>query len=482
MSMRINTNLSAMKALRNLNAVSEELQKPVNRLSTGLRINSAADDPAGLVISEGLRSQTLAIDQAMRNSQDAINMSKTAEGALQEVQNLLKGIRALAVHSANAGVVDSNVLNANQSQIRSTIASINRIASHTQFGNKRLLDGTAGVLASVTAPQFVSGAYMGGTFNSHPIESGPITVQLTTQAERAAVSTLQSYASAASILPAGSITVNGMTFITTGTDTLQDLVGRINASSATSGVTAQIVGSGPVTVDLVQVNYGADFAVQLFDNGNILHTSPMASDSGVDAVADVTVTTAEGVETVQFLGGRGSRESGLRLTDTFGNAINLTENGNLNMAGATQIGVVTAGAVQIQFGPNTNQATQLSIPAMFASSLGTSAVPGESVESIDVTTTNGAQNAMKIIDDAITQLARARGEIGSFQKDFLESNVRSLGVARENLTATESQIRDADIAEEITQYTKLQILQQSGMAVLAQANQLPQSVLRLLNG
>ncbi|MCW5946161.1 MAG: hypothetical protein KIT74_03945 [Fimbriimonadales bacterium] len=480
--MRINTNLSALKALRHLNSVNSELEKPIHRLSTGLRINSAADEPAGLVISENLRSHNLSIEQAVRNSQDAINMAKTAEGALQEIQSLLKEMRSLAVHSANVGVVEMNALNANQNQIRSILTSIDRIASHTQFGTKKLLDGTAGAQANITASQYVGSAYFGGSFNNHPIANGPITVSVTTQATRATISGGQSYADANAILPSGSITINGVTLLSDGTITLQDLVNRINDTSSVHGVTAQVTGSGPVTVTLVHTTFGSNYSIQLFDSSNILHTSSSASASGTNAVADVSVTTANGVETVQFVGGRGATDSGLRLTDAFGNAVTLTENGNLNMSGPTQVGVLTAGAVQIQFGPSAYQSTLLSIPRMFSSSLGTSVIAGESLASIDVTTATGANNAIRIIDDAITQIARTRGEIGSFQKDFLESNVRSLMVARENLTATDSQIRDADVAEEITQLTKYQILQQSGIAVLAQANQLPQSVLQLLKG
>lgn len=482
MGMRINTNLAAMKALRNLNSVTDQMNVPISRLSTGLRINTAADDPAGLVISENLRTQILGIDQAVRNSQDSINMVKTAEGAMQEIQDLLRSMRGLAVHSANTGVVDTNALLANQSQIRSTIQSINRIASQTSFGNKKLLDGTAGAQAAVTSPGNVASIYMGGTFNNMSVASGPVTLNLTTQATRAQIATNVTYASTNAIVPAGTVTINGMTFVSSGTDTLQQMVSKINEFSGTTGVSAQISGGGPYSLTLVQTNYGANYGIQLFDTAGLFNSASYTTSTGTNAVATVSVTTTQGVQSVQFIGGRGGTESGLRLTDTLGNAISLTENGNLNLSGATQVGVLTAGAVQIQFGPNANQATQVAIPSLFASMLGTGAVPGENIGSIDVTSVTGANNAIRIIDDAITQLARVRGDLGSFQKDFLESNVRSLNIAKENLTATDSQIRDADIADEITQWTKLQILQQSGMSVLAQANQLPQSVLQLLRG
>lgn len=481
MSLKINTNLAALTALRNLNKSNDELGRSINRLSTGLKIITAADDPAGLTISESFRAQILGIERAVQNSQDAINMTKTAEGALAEVQTLLQSLRGLAVHSANTGVVDQNVLNANQAQIRAVVQSINRIAAHTAFGTKKLLDGTAGAQASVTQPTVVDSIFIGGTFAGKPVVSGSVTLEMVTPATRAQLSLTQTYASPDDVVPAGSISINGVSFTSSGNDSLATLVARINQMSSVTGVTGSIVGSGPYSVQLLQNSYGQNFGIQLFDTNGLLHGNPYDSATGSNAIANVSVTTNDGVETVQFLGGRGLGETGLRLTDTYGNAVVLTENGNQNFTGPGQIGVVTAGSIQIQFGPSANQLVQLAIPSTFADSLGTGIVPGESIATLDVTTPAGAQNAISIVDQAVNQLSRIRGDIGSFQKDFLESNVRSLGVARENLISTESSIRDADIAEEITKYTKHQILQQSGMAVLAQANQLPQSVLRLLD-
>jgi flagellin len=200
-------------------------------------------------------------------------------------------------------------------------------------------------------------------------------------------------------------------------------------------------------------------------------------------VFNVTITTTAGVTTVPFTGGRGPKESGLRLTDNFGNAILVSENGNAALTGtATVVGQITAGSVQFQIGANTGQSVQFSLPTVFANRLGTNAVAGKTLADLDVTTQQGSQDAMRIIDDAIQQLAQLRGELGSFQANFLDSTVRSLTIAQENLTSTESLIRDADMAKEITEFTRLQILNQSGMSVLAQANQIPQGILQLLQG
>jgi flagellin len=483
-SFRINNNIPAMTALRNLGMNGAHMQGSIERLSSGLRINSAADDPAGLIISEGMRSQIKGLDTAIRNSQDAVNMSKTAEGALDEIQTLLRNMRGLAVGSANSGVVDAAVLQANQTQIRSTIQSIDRIAQQTQFGTKKLLDGTAGALANVTAPTKVSNIFMGGTFGGFAVASGPITIAKVTQGTVATVPTDKTFAASTSIVPtAGSIVINGFSFQSSGSDSLQSIASKINDMSSTTGVTAQVVGTaGSYSITLTQNTYGSQHNIDFFDPSGILNTASAVSTAGVDAVFDVSLNTINGVQTVPFTGGRGSQDSGLKLTDNYGNTVLLNENGNSSITTATQVGVLTAGTVQFQIGANAGQAVQFSMPTVFANRLGTGAVAGQSISTLDVTSQQGANNAMKIIDDAITQLSQARGEIGAFQADFLESTVRSLNVAKENLTSSESSIRDADMAEEITAFTKQQILQQSGMSVLAQANKLPQQVLQLLQG
>lgn len=484
MSFRINTNVSAVNALRHLNHSQTEMQGTIGRLSSGLRINAASDDPAGLIISEGMRSQLKGIEQAMRNSQDAVNMAKTAEAALDEVQTLLRNTRALAVHSANTAVVDATTLEANQTQIRSTIQSINRIAEATQFGNKKLLDGTSGALANVTAVNYVSSIYMGGTFAGESVQSGAITIARTTQGQRAQVSLGNSFANANTVVAtAGSFVINGYSFTSSGNETVQTLVNKINTMSSTTGVTAAITGSGPVSIQLNQQNFGSQFGISFFDPSNIIHNASSASSTGVNAVFNVTMTTSAGVTTVPFTGGRGPNESGLKLTDAYGNAIVLSENGNSTITGAgAVVGQVTAGTVRFQIGGNADQSVQFAMPTVFANRLGTGAIAGLSMADVDVTTQTGSQNAMRIIDDAINQLARMRGELGTFQKNFLESNVRSLNIAHENLTSSESEIRDADMATEITNMTRLQILQQSGISVLAQANQIPQGIVNLLRG
>src|SRR5579871_6614086 len=157
MGLQINTNVTALDALRNLTNVAGSVSSSIEKLSSGLRINSAADDPAGLIISNALQAQISGLNQAVSNSQDATNLIKTAEGGLSSVSSLLDNVRQLAVHAANTGVNDSTAVQADQSQISSAIGSIERIAEQTQFGDKNLLDGSSGISASVVDTTDVAG-------------------------------------------------------------------------------------------------------------------------------------------------------------------------------------------------------------------------------------------------------------------------------------------------------------------------------------
>jgi flagellin len=455
-----------------------EFSKSINRLSTGLRINSAADDPAGLIISENFRAQIAGIDQAVRNSQDAINYAKTAEGALDEVNRLLRDARALAVSAGNSATLSDEQNQANQSQMSSIVASISRISGQTTYGNKKLLDGSAGVYASVTSGANVASMNFSGTFNGSAVTTNSVvTMTVTTDAEKAIITGSRTFALATTTVSAGSFTLNGKTFTTAATDTVSDVVADINNASDTTGVTASWAAAGGVV--LTSTGYGSDKAVNLSDaNGVLLSAAGTTSDAGVDAVASIEIdsngSTAGGVVTVTFDKGKG-----LLLRDNEGNSMTLTENGNLTTA-ATAVGQLTVGVSQFQIGANSGQTANLSLGNYAAGQLGVGAVSGKTMANLDITTASGAADALKVIDKAVSEVSSARGQIGNFQRNVLESNIRSLGVAKENLAATESTIRDTDIAAEMTNFTKQQILQQAGLSVLAQANSAPQSVLSLL--
>lgn len=476
MSFRINTNVVAMNAFRNLSNTGNDISKSVTRLSTGMRINDASDDPAGLIASERFRAQIGGIDQAMRNSQDALNYSRTAEGALDEVNRLLREARTLAV--AYSGTVDSAQLQANQNQINNILASIDRVSTNTQFGTRKLLDGSAGVQANITNTNVVSQLSLGGNIGSQAVQqNGDIAIDVTQVATRAnlagtngitAASQAAYLATAVGAGNAGTFSVNGRSFTVEATQTWGEVVNMINNASDQTGVVADVrYAGGDGFIDLRSTSYGANANIELVDSGSVLRSVPgNAQASGQNAIATVTVGALNGVT---FTGGQ-SGADGLTLTDGSGNMVRLTEQGNAVAAGV--VGRAIVGSSSFQIGAFAGQTTSLSLGNFGSSSLG--------IGSIDVTSSNGARNAMELIDSAITRVSQQRGDVGSFMRNILESNIRSLGVARENLSATESAIREIDVAEEMTNYSKLQILQQSGLSVLAQANQAPQGVLSLL--
>lgn len=479
MSFRINTNTQAMGALRNLGLTSAEMQKSMTRLSTGLRINSAADDPAGLIVSEQFRAQITGIDQAVRNNQDATNYAKTAEGALNEVNKLLNDARALAVASGNGATLTDSQRQANQQQLNSIVNSINRISSQTSFGNKKLLDGSSGVTATSTGQANVRAMNLSGNFGGNSITgASTVTIAVTTAATRASATGTGLVTAANNMSAAGSATLNGVSFTWSTSDTAADVVGRMNQASDQTGVTARITAGN--VLELTSRGFGTDAKVNFVDSSGVFgFTGNTVNAAGTNAVADVTIdtngTATGGLTTVTFNAG-----SGLTLRDNSGNTIQLTEAYGSATSVAAARGQVTVGSASFQIGANSGETATLSIGNFAASNLGRNTVSGLDLSNLSFLTDSGASDALKVIDSAISEVSSARGQIGNFIRNTLESNVRSLGVQRENLSASESAIRDIDVANEMTNYTKLQILQQSGISMLAQANSAPQSVLSLL--
>jgi flagellin len=484
MSLNINTNVTAMNALYNLQNTSNAVNTSIQRLSSGLRINNASDDPSGLIISEGLKAQIGGVNQAISNAQDANNLMKTAEGGLSQVNSLLDSIRQLALHAANTGVNNSTAVQADQTQIKSALDSIDRIAQQTQFGNKNLLDGTAGVSAAVTDTANLAGISIGGTFAGAATQAGNVTVTVTQSASRATDVGAAVYASTSSLISTvnggttgtgGTMVLNGQSIQVNANDTVQSMLDKINNLASTTGVSAQAVtATGGIAIELVQNNYGSQFKINYAESGTI--TSMGTVSAGANAVATVQLGTA----TATFTGGQSTGSSGLQLSDTNGNSILLSEAGNTGLSSAKSVATVTQGSLQFQIGANAGQNVQFSLGNVASSQLGTTAVAGLNLRNIDVTTAQGASNALSVVDQAIQQVSVIRAQMGAFQTNTLNSAISSLGISAQNLSASESQVADTNVAQEVVNLTKNQILQQAGMSVLAQANQSPQMVLKLL--
>jgi len=472
-----------MTALMNVGQTQDGMAISIERLSTGMRINRASDDPSGLVKSESLRASIAGIQTAVRNNQDTVNLAKTAEGGLAEVSRLLDSIKSLAVSAANTGVVDTNQAAGYQSEISSLLSSINRITDTTLWGGRKLLSGASGTSVSVTAVDAVSSMTIGSSFGGDEVKSGSVSIQPVTAATQSTTGALATpFATSSTPVNPGVFSINGTTFKVEAGETVDDVVTKINLAAGSTHVTASYTAGQGVT--LTSSKYGSRFPVNYLESTPILNNGSSATGTpGTDAAFDVTLPTksAAGTTTVRFTGGTAAGDDGLTLTSPTGDKLMLNSAANA-LSSSTVIGAVNVGDMRFQVGGNADDSVQFGISSVRSDALGLDAVSGKSLATIDVTTAGGAQEALKVVDAAVNQVSDVRAKLGSFQRNIIETNMRSLEVAKENLTAADSTIRDVDVAAEMTNFTKMQILQQSGVSVLAQANRLPQSVLELIKG
>lgn len=390
--MRINTNIQALDAQRNLTSTANAMSKSIEKLSSGLRINRAADDAAGLSISEKLRAQVRGLAQAQRNAQDGISMIQTAEGALTEVHDMLQRMRELAVQGSNDTLSsqDAAAINTEVQQLRS---EVDAIRSRTKFNGKSLLTG--GLTTTI-----------GGSTATDLVVNDAVT----------------------------------------GAATDTSVVTSIDVSGAQSGTTFTFSGSGTS----LTLTRGSDSVSQTLSTSAIAANGSQTLDFSALGVKITLVSTA----------GQTAANVVVGLTDTANDTIVTTGTGAANL----QIGANAADSLSISF-------SDVSIAAL---ALTTTLDNYNTTQSV-----TNSQAMITALDTAIQSVSTSRAGLGARQ-NRLEHTINSLGVTYENISASESRIRDADIATEMTQFTKTQILQQAGTAILAQANQVPQGVLSLL--
>jgi flagellin len=405
MGLRINTNIAAMNAYRNLSMTEAQMNTSLERLSSGYRINRAADDAAGLSISEGLRAQIGGLKQAIRNAQDGVNVVQTADGALTEVHSILQRMRDLAVQASNTGSQDTDARQAAQTELNQLNSELDRIGSTTAFGGQNLLDGTFGATGAKVA--------------------GGVTV------------------------PSGGVVVDD----TTAADAQFKVAGTFGGVDLTAGVTVSVA-AGTYTS-------AADYQKALQDG-----LDSAVSGAGADAGSvKATVTdTGDGVWKVELSSsavgdGNSFTVSGLSGSTTVAGVVAATSSAEDSKGAAFQVGANAGG----------DNVITVSIGEVDSSTLSTSG--------IDLV--NNASAAISTIDDAITSVSTTRANLGAYQNRF-QHTINNLNVAVENLSASESQIRDTDMAQEMVNFTRTQILSQAGTAMLAQANQIPSGVLKLL--
>ena len=388
----INTNVQSLNAQRNLAQSTGSLSTSMQRLSSGLRVNSAKDDAAGLAISERMNAQVKGMNVAIRNANDGISLAQTAEGALGKVGDMLQRVRELAVQSVNASNSDSDraSLQAEAAQLKS---EIDRVADQTKFNGTNLLDG------SFTNQAFQVGANQGETISITSIADTNIAA-LGTWNEPSTTTYTQTTSAATATAPATgmSIDINGVTISTAD--------GAADAAAATTAFVAA------------------------FDAAKALNTADPAVNPGL---ANVTMAASGAIT---------STDATLALT-------NLANVSGVTAGTTNGTATVVPGAARIGFA------------------------------SLDISTVDGANNAILAMDGALTAVNDSRGQLGAIQSRF-ENAIASLQVNAENTAAARGRIVDADFAKETANLSRSQILQQAGTAMIAQANQLPQGVLSLL--
>ncbi|MGH7213775.1 MAG: flagellin [Tepidisphaeraceae bacterium] len=474
---RINTNVASLTAQRGLAKSQKTLSDTLQRLSSGLRINRGADDPAGLIASEGLRSEISGISQAIDNSSRASNVISTAEGALSEVASLLLNIKDLIVEAANSGALSPEEIAANQLQVDSAVESITRISNTTTFAGLHLLNGsldyiTSGVATSAVKALQISQANFGQN-TTIPVEIDVITSARTADLRFQASAIVNSV----TLEITGNDGVEVLTF-TSGTKA-SAIAFAVNRISDATGVQASVFSAADASSGIVfqSTGYGSKSFVSVTAQSGVFGTADTDGNSRSRVIGRDNVATVNGALTV----GEGlnikvnttSLDLELTLDEAFG-------------AGSTDF-AITGGGALFQLGPkvSSNQQVNVGIQSIAASELGDNNIGflNDIVTGGRSTLVGGnAGDASKIIEKAIRQVAVLRGRLGAFERNTLETNINSLGVALENVTASESSIRDADFAQETAALTRAQILTQAGTSVLATANTTPQSVLSLLGG
>jgi flagellin len=480
---RINTNVSSLIAQHQLNRSQADLSVRLERLSTGLRINRGADDPAGLIVSERLRSEINGVGQAIDNAERASNVISTAEAALAEVADLLNTIKGLTVQAANDGALSKEEIQANQLQIDSAIQSITRISNTTSFAGLKLLNGSLDyTLSGVNSASIQDVKVFGANFGT--ANSIPVNVEVLNSAETATLFVsgfgTGQLTSSVSFEVQGTKGVEVFSFVSG--VSLSAVVAAINQVSDATGVSAALANPADQTsgltlnstalgsdsfVSVRKLTGGAFFNTYDAQGGNVI-----GRDTGEDVLALVNGNLALG---------EGTKVS-LRST-TLNIELNLTQVAAQSLSSYSFS--VTGGGANYQIGPSvdSSQRVGFGIQSIAATRLGnetlgflSSVVSGGSNSLVS----GNAAGASHVIDEAIGQIAVLRGRLGAFERNTLQTSIRSQQIALENLTSSESSIRDADFAAETAALTRAQILTNAGTSTLKIANSTAGNVLALL--
>jgi flagellin len=475
MAITVNTNIASLNAQRNLSGSGQLLSQSLQRLSSGLRLNSAKDDAAGLAISTRMGAQVRGLNQAARNANDGISLAQTAEGALGEITNNLQRIRELAVQSANASNSQSDRA-ALQAEVAQRVAEIDRVAAQTDFNGKKLLDG------SFSAQRFQVGANQGQTISITSISSAR-----TTALGASYSATTTSGAVNAVATGGGNVTINGVSIVASVSDGVSTAAADASAKAKATAINATSGHGVTATANATAVggtaNVGADLTGTITINGvTTASFSTSAGDTAQNRANTVAAINAISAATGVIATNTGDNATGVTLAAADGR--NIVHSFNTLTAAATGVGTAatTYGTLTLTSNGNSGITIGGTAVAVIGSPSSVSATQtGTAVSAIDISSADGADTAILSIDAAINTINTSRGDLGAIQNRF-ESIIANLMNVAENLSAAQARIMDADFAVETANLTKSQILQQAGLAMLAQANTVPQAALTLLQG
>ncbi len=495
MAQIINTNVASINAQRQLNRSQNSMQTAMERLSSGLRINSAKDDAAGLAISDRMTSQIRGLNQATRNANDGISLTQTAEGALQESTNILQRMRELAIQSANDTNTAADRANL-QKEVNQLTQELDRIATQTTFNGKKLLDG------SLSGQQFQIGAFAN--------QSISVTVG-DARTEAMGVHKMSNYEGAAGTIndanntttnnvAAQNLTVDGFlgqkTVSVNADDTAKSIAEGINSVSEKTGVTARAItyakisnvsATGALSFNLYGKNEttGVKISTQLTSTSDLTELAKAINDqtgeTGISAVlsddkSEIVLKNEEGYDITI---------DGYSSSTTTIDIAGLQEDGSSGVTGGTTVTLDVGGDTSATVGGNVIFESHKSFTVTTDTSgtllNGTNPVASglEKVSQIDIGDQSGANNAISVIDGALAFIADTRGDLGAVQ-NRLSSTIANLENVSQNVSASRSRIQDADFAKESAELARTQILQQAGISMLAQANASSQSVLSLI--
>lgn len=514
--MRINHNISALKANSQLTRNDNALSKSLEKLTSGLKINRAADDAAGMAISQKMKTQIAALNRASANGSDGISVIQTAEGALTEVENMAQRMRQLAVQAANGTntVEDKQAI---QSEIDALNDEILRISETTEFNTKALLNG------DIDRKTYSNNPKVQVVKVSDEVETSDYGVKVTQDARQAVIFTRPMAGNSSGKISedqAGKININGVEVAIEEGMTYDEALNAIRSTCDSCGITCYAVErgakpqyevelAGSAGYETVQADYssnqslvfvsdgyGESEEITLFcENGELATLFGLGTDKltakGIDAKAEIEVSNS-GFKSTATVSANGnmitvSDLSGFEMTievepfmvgtDIRDTRVSGTVGGWANGVKAPEeelkatLTVLSAGPLSLHIGANEYQTMSVRIPKVTPKTLG--------IDNINVATGDGAQKAISKLDDAITEISSIRAKLGAYQ-NRLEHAITSLDVTGENMTEALSRIEDTDMAAEMASYTQYSVLTQAGTAMLAQANQRPQNILSLL--